>query len=128
GYVQFTDDELAKEFAVSKNSPTPDHIVYCKANYLEEEGDVAPYTLKKDIEAFTKKNGYAPRVIILKGKGAYIVGADEKQMNTVKVVFGDHCKVQHYSKYFGGYLGMTDDLVNFIVNWEVESYRAKQNK
>ena len=66
-----------------------------------------------------------PNAPIVKGEGAVVLGTDEKQLNTVKDVFLDQVKVFHASRCFGGYFGMSDDLVDFIVNWEVESYRAK---
>ena len=43
----------------------------------------------------------------------------------MKNVFLDHVKVYSNSEFFGGHSGMSEELVDFIVNWEVESYRAK---
>lgn len=123
----FLDGEGVASFDPTLNSPTPDHIVYCKANYLSVSPNVSDEALKEQVEAFTAANGYAPRVVVVKGEGAVVLGADEKQLTTVKDVFLDQVKVYHASAAFGGYFGMSDDLVDFIVNWEVESYRAKVN-
>lgn len=43
-----------------------------------------------------------------------------------KKLFNDAVKIAVYSESFGGPLHMEDDLIDFIVNWEVESYRQKQ--
>jgi len=124
-FATFLDGDGVAAFDPSFNSPTPDHIVYCKANYLSIASDASKAALIDAVQAFTEVNGYAPRVVVVKGEGAVILGADEKQLQTVKSVFLDQVKVYHASRAFGGYFGMSDDLVDFIVNWEVESYRAK---
>ncbi|MBE6636219.1 MAG: class II aldolase [Ruminococcaceae bacterium] len=114
-------------FDPSFNSPTPDHIVYCKANYLTIDFNASKEELAQQVADFKAANNYPPRVVIVKGDSAIILGTDEKQLNTVKDVFLDQVKVFHTSRSFGGYSGMSDDLVDFIVNWEVESYRSKVN-
>ena len=124
-FATFLDEEGVAAFDPAYNSPTPDHIVYCKANYLSVAANVSREELADTVKAFTEKNGYAPRVVVVKGEGAVVLGTDEKQLATVKSVFLDQVKVFHASRAFGGYFGMSDDLVDFIVNWEVESYRAK---
>ena len=123
----FLDDGSVTSFDPSFNSPTPDHIVYCKANYLTIDFNVSKDGLAEQVTDFKAAKGYSPRVVIVKGEGAVVLGADEKQLNTVKDVFLDQVKVFHASRGFGGYFGMSDDLVDFIVNWEVESYRSKVN-
>lgn len=64
-------------------------------------------------------------MIIVNRRGAYVFGTDAKQLDTVKNVFLDHVKVFANAESFGGYSEMSEELVDFIVNWEVESYRAK---
>ena len=48
-----------------------------------------------------------------------------KQAQTAKELLIDSVKVAVYAKAFGGALHMTQELIDFIVNWEVESYRSK---
>lgn len=127
-YSCFIDYPTVFKIDFSKNSPSPDHIVYCKAVYLEVEPAVSADKLSEAIRRFNETNGYNPRVIIVKGEGAIICADDEKTLNTVKSVFIDHCNVASNAVAFGGFLPMKDDLRDFIINWEVESYRAKQNK
>lgn len=102
---------------------TPDHIVYCKADplYAENENE-----LEALFFAYKKKYGYAPKIVVVKGKGFFAVGDNEKQAVTAQLLFRDAMKIAVYSCAFGGPLPMTDEMTDFIVNWEVEAYRAKQ--
>ena len=103
---------------------TPDHIVYCRAFplFIESAGD-----LEQKFAEYKKANGYAPKIVIAKGLGFFAVGQNEKDAKTAQVLFNDAIKVAVYSESFGGPLHMTEELVDFIINWEVESYRQKQN-
>ena len=40
-------------------------------------------------------------------------------------MFLDAVKIAVYTESFGGYLHLSEELTDFIVNWEVESYRQK---
>ncbi len=122
---EFLDCPQTASFDPDENSPTPDHIVYCKANYMTVKAGMSESELEAETAEFKNTNGYFPRVVIVKGEGAVVLGTDEKQLKTVKDVFLDQVKVYHASRAFGGYCGMSDDLVDFIVNWEVESYRSR---
>ncbi len=124
-YVEFITGEGVESFDSERNSPTPDHIVYCKANYFSTKLNYCPATLKADIEAFKQKNGYYPKVVTVRGVGAYLLSDSEKQLGITKSIFLDQVTVCANAEAFGGYFGMSDDLVDFIVNWEVESYRSK---
>lgn len=125
--AEYLSDCTVKAFDPDNNSPTPDHIVYCKAKYIVIDANDGKSDLDVKVKGFEKANGYMPRVAVVRGDGAVVLGADNKQLDTVKNVFLDQVKVYHSSRAFGGYLGMSDDLVDFIVNWEVESYRSKVN-
>ncbi|MGI6249650.1 MAG: class II aldolase/adducin family protein [Acutalibacteraceae bacterium] len=102
---------------------TPDHIVYCKAYplYLESVND-----FEKQYNLYSEKNGYPPKIILLKGMGFFSLASTEKEAVLAKKLFNDAVKIAVYSESFGGPLHMEDDLIDFIVNWEVESYRQKQ--
>ncbi|MCR5485676.1 MAG: class II aldolase/adducin family protein [Clostridiales bacterium] len=110
-------DELLKPF-------TPDHIVYCKANPLFVESFDA---LRDGFEGYKTKYGYPPKIVMVKGMGFFAVGESEKKAETARLLFIDAMKIAVYSRSFGGRLPMTDGLTDFIINWEVESYRSKQN-
>ena len=124
-YTDFITGEGVNSFDPDRNSPTPDHIVYCKANYYKTELNASEKTLKDELALFYEKNGYYPRVVTVRGVGAYLLSDSEKQLGIVKSVFLDQVAISANAEAFGGYFGMSDDLVDFIVNWEVESYRSK---
>lgn len=118
-----------KAFAPLAKPFSPDHIVYCKAFWLfvpaVEDIDAQYDLLKEKYEAFTAKNGFKPKVVAVEGLGLFISGNSVKEANIVKKVALDAVKIAVYSESFGGQLPMTDDLIDFIVNWETESYRSK---
>lgn len=104
---------------------SPDHIVYCKAEFLyTESADL----LDVKFQEFMQKTGYAPKVVCIKGFGAFILGDTQKDVDTSKMLFLDAVKVAVFSESFGGPLHMTQELIDFITNWEVEAYRQKVNK
>lgn len=113
-------------FAALNGSFTPDHIVYCKADplYVEESEDLAA-SVKSAFEAYVSAHGYAPKIIFVQNVGMFACGKTKKEADTASVVFEDAIKIATYAMSFGGYLHMSDGLKDFIVNWEVESYRAK---
>lgn len=132
----FYASKSANEFVASKEAfallakPfSPDHIVYCKAYFLfveaYEDGEVQTEALKKAYAEYVEKNGYAPRVIAVEKLGYFISGDHMKQAQTAKELFVDSVKIAVYAKSFGGALHMTQEFVDFIVNWEVGSYHAK---
>ena len=109
--------ELLKPF-------TPDHIVYCRAYPLWlETADEAETKLSE----YRDRNGCNPRVIMVKGVGVFCIGDNEKQAKTACMLFEDAAKIAVYSRSFLGASHMTDELTDFIVNWEVESYRSAKN-
>ncbi len=103
---------------------TPDHIVYCKAwpLYIEKAGE-----LENEFRAYLAARGAPPNIVIVKGLGFFALGRGEPRAQTARAVFNDAIKIAVYAKSFGGPLAMTEELTEFIVNWEVEAYRQKQN-
>lgn len=93
---------------------TPDHIVACGAYplYVETADDVIP----------TGKN----RVIILKDHGYFALGEDRRSAEIVASLVNDAMCIAISSDAFGGPLHMTEEMTDFITNWEAESYRRKQ--
>ena len=111
-------------FSVLMQPMSPDHIVYCKAvpMFLEcFEKDA----IIKQFNEFTKAHGYSPKIIFAKGVGMFAIGNNDKDAHTVTSVWLDAVKISSYAKNFGGVRHMAPDMVDFIVNWEVESYRSK---
>src|SRR5690606_30947746 len=66
----FYDNELEQQSIVRPY--TPDAIVYCKSNYIflnEEDPEIVLTEAEKIIAAFKVKNGYLPKIILIKGIG-----------------------------------------------------------
>ncbi len=133
--VTFFNNKTVAEFIKDKASfaniakPfSPDHIVYCKAKALfveKAENAEAQYTLLSDkINAFKAENGYMPRIIVIAGIGVFAHGISKKTADTAKALFLDAVKIASYAAAFGGSRAMGDHFIDFIVNWEAESYRG----
>ena len=122
-----TNKELVKPetFENIKAPFSPDHIVYLKAEYLYI---TAQDDLKEKFNAFKSAKGYAPKVVYLKNQGYFVLGDTKKDVETAKLLLLDAVKISVYAKNFGGKKPMEQSFVDFIVNWEVESYRAKAGK
>ena len=125
--AQFAKDAAAFE-KVAKPF-TPDLIVYCKSKYVFIEDTENVEDLLKEanekIAAFISTNGFAPKVILLKGIGLLAVGDHAAQCDTILDVYEDAMKISAYSESFGGQHFMTAEQIAFIDTWEVENYRRK---
>lgn len=109
---------------------SPDGIVYCKSSYIYigEQGEEAILkSAQQQIEAYVAKNGYTPKVILVKGIGMIAVGDNAAGANTIAEVFEDTLKIAWLAQSFGGEHPMTQAQIDFIDNWEVENYRRKVN-
>ena len=103
-------------------SLSPDHIVYAKAKQLSLDGTEE---INAAFATFAAENGYKPKIIFVKGLGMFACGMSENEAATALVVMLDAIKVVVYAESFGGVSPMPEFLIDFIVNWEVESYRSK---
>ncbi|MBQ3870279.1 MAG: SDR family NAD(P)-dependent oxidoreductase [Clostridia bacterium] len=110
-------------------SYSPDHIVYCKAYalYVEDSGDIEQVyaDIKAGFEEFSCKYGYKPKIVVVQNLGMFSIGSTHKNAKIAAEVFTDMVKIAVYAESFGGYNPLSDELINFITNWEVESYRSK---
>ena len=55
----------------------------------------------------------------------FACGKDEKDAGTAEKLWLDEIKISVYAKNFGGVRPMAENMIDFIANWEVESYRSK---
>ena len=116
-FVRFNASPSALKFASSAEAAapimkpfTPDQIVYCGPRVQF----VACQACLKEVAA---------NVVIVKGAGVYALGDTEKNANNCMTLVKDAMKVATYAEAFGGARPMAQELVDFIVGWEVESYR-----
>ena len=106
---------------------TPDHIVYCGHAYAvcdKAEDDEAQFeAVISAIDGYKAEYGVAPKVVVVKGVGAFACGKTHKDAETAKALFCDAMKIFAASQNFGGPRFMAPEMISFIRNWEVESYR-----
>ena len=81
--------------------------------------------LKVQFEEFKAENKFLPKIVFVKGVGMFAIGKGPKDATITTDVWLDAIKIYAYSKSFGGVRHMAPHMVEFITNWEVESYRSK---
>ena len=123
--VKFTVNPEILAYDATTKSLSPDHIVYAKAKQLILPEDVTQDQVKELFDAFVAENGYKPKIAFAKGLGMFSCGMTVQEAVTAQEVMLDAVKVVAYAQSFGGVSVMPDFLIDFIVNWEVESYRSK---
>ncbi|MEI6131853.1 MAG: SDR family NAD(P)-dependent oxidoreductase [Bacillota bacterium] len=118
-----------KAFYPISNGFTPDHVVYCKAEpcFVAAAAEIEKQyeLLEAAIGAYKVKWGFAPKVIAIQGLGIFAQGNTKKNADICADVFMDSVKISVYCKAFGGPNFLTPEMVDFITNWEAESYRSK---
>lgn len=123
----FLKDE--ESFKPISSGYTPDHVVYCRAQPLfvlySEDLEKQYSLLSEGIREYNNKFGFNPKIIAVQGLGVYAHALTKRNADIVAEVFLDTVKIACYTKFFGGYRFLSGDMISFIQNWEVESYRAK---
>ncbi len=120
--------ESEQSFAKVAAPFSPDAIVYCKSKYIYLNCDSKEALLEKaqaEIEAYVAKNGYTPKVIVIRGIGLVAVGDNAAGCDIILDVYEDMMKIALLAASFGGEHPMTQAQIDFIDNWEVENYRRK---
>ena len=118
----FTSNKEVLAYDPATKSLSPDHIVYAKAKQLAV---CTKCDLKKAVADFEAENGYKAKIVFVKDMGMFSLGMNENEAKTAGIVMLDAIKVVAYTESFGGVQPMPEFLIDFIVNWEVESYRSK---
>ena len=116
-------------FAPLASVYTPDHMVYYKRAplFVAASQDISTQCdlLRSSSEDFVVKYGFKPQIIAVQGLGYYSLGDTPKAAQTNATLFTDTMKIATYTQPFGGPLFMSEEMIDFIANWEVESYRKK---
>ena len=128
--VKFTLNKEIERLCASKEAfnvflrpMSPDHIVYCKSVPMFVE-DYSIECLKSQFSEFEQKNGFMPKVVFVKNVGMFAIGKNSKDASIATDVWLDAVKISVYAKSFGGVRPMAPNMVDFITNWEAESYRS----
>ena len=117
-----------EEFNKIKTPFSPDIIVYCKSKYIylsAKDNDDLMKQAQTAIYAYTKNNGYSPKVLVIDGIGLVAVGSHAAECEIILDVYEDMMKIAEIAQSFGGEHPMTQAQIEFIDNWEVENYRRK---
>lgn len=118
--LEAASDSLA--FEGLSSAFTPDHIVYMGVSPVRV--DTADQ-LADAFAGYQARYGKAPQVVLARGLGAFCLGRSEKAAVQAQLLFLDALKISVASRSFGGPLFMTPASIDFIRNWEVESYRSR---
>ena len=107
---------------------TPDHIVYMghEPLWIPSSGDQAS-ALKAGVASYEAEHGKKPKTLLVQNRGIVSCGDSEKVAHLSGLLFRDAVKVSVFAGNFGGVQFMPQDKIDFINNWEVEKYRAKQS-
>lgn len=122
--------DSATEYAKVAAPFSPDAIVYCKSKYIRFDCESTEALLdhaQETIHAYIAKNGYTPKVILIKGIGLVAVGDNAAGCDIILDVYEDMMKIALLAQAFGGEHPMTQTQIDFIDNWEVENYRRKMS-
>jgi len=124
-FIPFLKNEQA--FLPLSSVYTPDHMVYYKRAPLfvksSENIDEQYNLIAEGIKSFEEKYSFLPQIIAIEGLGFYAIAASKKQADIKISLFLDTVKIALYTQSFGGELFMSDYMIDFIANWEAESYR-----
>ncbi len=115
--------ESKESFSVLEHPLTPDHMVYAGflPLFVERMQDLPDLLV-----SYMKMHKELPRIIAVQNGCCYSCTKTNKGAQDARDLFLDAAMVVAYSRFFGGPRPMTERLVTFIRNWEVEKYR--QNK
>ena len=132
--VVFCANRLSDEFTASHETMkplmkpfTPDHIVYYKDAplFIEHSDSTTKDDIKAAFDAYRNEKGYMPKVVAVKGLGFFSLGKSIREADNARLVFLDAMKTAVYTESFGGFLQLPEEFTDFILNWEVETYRQK---
>lgn len=116
--------ESEENFEVLREPLSPDHIVYCKAEPLFLD-DLTPEGITSAFRGLTERRGFKPKIVFAKGIGMFAIGSTVKEARIAAAVWKDCMTITTMAVNFGGVRHMAPAMADFIVHWEVESYRAK---
>ena len=112
--------------AYSEGALTPDQIVYCGPVPLRVERSADEEAVLEQARRYLKKHGLFPKVMVIEGVATVLIGSSIKNLNANEVVAASIARQMAAALGAGlsiRYLPQRD--VDYIMNWEVEHYRAK---
>ena len=116
-----TDTVLLQNHGVFYASETPEGLAELLDGMMETLKKKLPGELPKELEDVDLSKPFTPDHIVYCG-----VGPELPDTANARLLYRDAQKISWYAKAFGGPLPLGKELVDFILNWEAESYRKKQ--
>lgn len=104
---------------------TPDHVVYEGASALciaDSKEIPDQHILDKEVACFAEKYFTYPRIVVIIGVGVFMVGEAESQLDATEIMAVSALRIA--ARTGGVYKFMPKENVDFIMNWEVEKFRA----
>lgn len=116
-----TDTVLLQNHGVFYASQTPEGLEQLLRGMLTALKAQLPGELPDVLEDVDLSKPFTPDHIVYCG-----VGPTLPETANARLLYRDAQKINWYAKAFGGPLPLNKGLVDFILNWEAESYRKKK--
>ena len=115
-----TDTVLLQNHGVFFAAETPEGLETLLENMLKTLEARLPGRLPEELPEVDLARPFTPDHIVYCG-----IGPELPDTENARILYRDAQKISWYSNAFGGPLPMEHELVEFILNWEAESYRKK---
>jgi len=138
GSLRRDDSEIAREFLrkptalrdAARGAFTPDQIVFCGTVPLllrrglsgSSRGGAA--VVERAVQAYTKRHGRDPRVVIVPGEGVYYTAPDLPQLEVVAQVYRGAMAALLRSPKAGGPRWLSRPQARFVEGWEGSRHHA----
>lgn len=117
-----TDTVLLQNHGVFFASETSEGLEQLLKGMMKTLKMQLPGELPEELEDVDLSKPFTPDHIVYCG-----VGPKLPETANAKLLYRDAQKISWYANAFGGPLPLEKELVDFILNWEAESYRKKQS-
>ena len=117
-----TNTVLLQNHGVFFASDTPEGLSELLDGMIAALKAELPEELPEKLEDVDLSKPFTPDHIVYCG-----VGPELPDTENARLLYRDAQKINWYSRNFGGPLPLSEELVQFILNWEAESYRKKQS-
>ena len=116
-----TDTVLLQNHGVFFASETPEGLAQLLDGMMSALKAKMPSELPEKLPEADLAHPFTPDHIVYCG-----VGPQMPDTENARLLYKDAQKITWYAQAFGGPLPLSRELVDFILNWEAESYRKKQ--
>lgn len=117
-----TDTVLLQNHGVFFAADTPEGLAKLLDGMILVLKAELPRDMPEEFEDVDLSKPFTPDHIVYCG-----VGPKLPDTENARLLYRDAQKINWYSQSFGGPLPLSEELVQFILNWEAESYRKKQS-